>query len=1583
MCAFMRRTRALFILLFLCFVAASLRAQTAQFLWKDSNTQGAWESVYGSDGYNVISSSTQYQNYPSYATVTPTGQTQFTWGTGLSVPNALEEPGVSPPNNRIAAQWYNNASFTVDINLTDGQVHQVAVYCLDYGDTNGRAQTVTVVNPANGNVLDSRSVTSFTSGQYLVWNLSGHVQIQVFRLAQYNATISGLFFDPPGKPTIVGLSQQAGLAGAPVTLFGYNFGTTKGTLTFNGTAATATQWNNNSITTTVPTGASSGPVVVTASGKQSNNTNNFTVLSGQTLQFLGENTFTEGTWQGAYGADGYNVISATTQYQKYPSYATVTATGQTEFTWGTNLSDPRALQEPGVSPPNNRIAATWYSSTSFTININLTDGLTHEVAVYCLDWDNQGRIETVSILNPQNGSVLDSHTISAFTNGEYLVWNLSGNIEIQFTNIAGPNAGLSGLFFSPSGQSLPTIWGLSQSVAQVGTSVTVVGTNFGSSGTLTFNGTSASPTQWTSNSITAPVPAGATTGNIVVTAGSTASNAVAFTVTPSITSTAPTSGPLSTTVQINGTGFGSSQGNTAFVFNGISQTPGLWSNTQITSELPSALTSGPVYIVVGGSNPAVFSYLTTGGISGTVTNLANAAAISGATVSLYLNNVLQTSTTTSPTGAYSFSNVAAGNYSLTFSATGFSTATIGAVPVNAGGASTENIALSTPQITTLSPSSGPVNTTVTITGSGFGALQGSSAVMFGSTEATATQWSNTAIVVTVPTGATTSSVTVTVAGATSNTVTFTVGTGTISGTVSTSGGIGVVGATVNALQSGVIKSSATSGTGGSYSITNLAPGKYDMDVVASGYGTQPVSAISATANSTATENFTLSTPGTISGTITQSNGTTAISGATVNVSDGYTVVATATTNSSGSYSVATLGPATYSVTASSPGFDTTTKSGQVVTSGATTTTNISLGSQATVSYAYDEAGRLAGVVDSLNNSAVYSYDAAGNIQSITRKAASAVTITDFVPNSGPVGSTVTIYGSGFSSTASQNTVTFNGTTATVTSASATQIVTSVPTGATTGKIKVAAPAGSVTSGASFTVTSSNGLPTITSFSPTIAVPGTTTVTINGTNFSSTASSDSLTVNINKTYASAATNASLTTTVPGVVTTGHITVTTTVGSYTSQGYLFITPPGYTTSQVGFTGESALGGQVVATLNTANEIALVAVDMTAGQWLSVGTVSTFTSNVPYTVYDPYGNVLGSGNIGNGTSYFDTNHAVKITGICTIMLAPGNATGSVTLSPMADIVEPITVGGAPLVVSPTSPGQSAHLNFFATAGTRVYLYAYNPTGTKDQNGNQGSTIRMLDPLGNELLGCCGWGGGAPGSTWNAYSGLLTLQTTGTYTINYTASGESTWGATFQLGSVPADVTMPITVSPAAGPPAPVTIATSSIGQSAHLTFTGSANQRLFLYVYSPTGAADKYGNSGSNISMIDSTTGNELLGCCGWGGGAPGSTWHGYSGLITLPSTGSYTINFTPNGMSMWGATFSLVSISSDVTDTITVSPAAGPPAPVTIATQYPGQSAHLTFTGSANQRLFLYVYSPTGAADKYGNSGAGITMLGPSS
>jgi hypothetical protein len=71
----------------------------------------------------------------------------------------------------------------------------------------------------------------------------------------------------------------------------------------------------------------------------------------------------------------------------------------------------------------------------------------------------------------------------------------------------------------------------------VATVVTINGTNFGATkgtSTVTFNGTVATPTSWSTTSIVVPIPAGAISGNVVVTVGALASPAGPFRINPGV-----------------------------------------------------------------------------------------------------------------------------------------------------------------------------------------------------------------------------------------------------------------------------------------------------------------------------------------------------------------------------------------------------------------------------------------------------------------------------------------------------------------------------------------------------------------------------------------------------------------------------------------------------------------------------------------------------------------------------------------------------------------------------------------------------------------------------------------------------------------------------------------------------------------------------------------------------------------------------------------------------------------------------------------------------------------------------------------
>src|ERR1043165_1804562 len=77
---------------------------------------------------------------------------------------------------------------------------------------------------------------------------------------------------------------------------------------------------------------------------------------------------------------------------------------------------------------------------------------------------------------------------------------------------------------------------------------------------------------------------------------------------------------------------------------------------------------------------------------------------------------------------------------------------------------------------------------------------------------------------------------------------------------------------------------------------------------------------------------------------------------------------------------------------------------------------MSAGAQTGITYVYDEVGRLIAVIDPAGDTARYSYDAVGNVLSISRYSSSTLSLISFSPTSGPIGSNITIYGTACSTT---------------------------------------------------------------------------------------------------------------------------------------------------------------------------------------------------------------------------------------------------------------------------------------------------------------------------------------------------------------------------------------------------------------------------------------------------------------------------------------------------------------------------------------------------------------------------------------
>jgi len=216
-----------------------------------------------------------------------------------------------------------------------------------------------------------------------------------------------------------------------------------------------------------------------------------------TAQFVNTDTTTEGNWVGAYGSDGYDMMGVN---PVMPSYAALTPQNDLTWTWAGSSTDPRALE---MASGPGRIAATWYNSSTptFTIDVNTTDGNSHQVALYAVDWDNRGRAETIQVVDAQTNTVLDSRSIFNFTNGIYAVWNVSGHVKFNVTSTGGPNAAISAAFFGRGG-SVPT------AAPPVTSSTTNTSSSTSSTSSITSNNSTSTTSGSSTTTTTVTLPSG-------------------------------------------------------------------------------------------------------------------------------------------------------------------------------------------------------------------------------------------------------------------------------------------------------------------------------------------------------------------------------------------------------------------------------------------------------------------------------------------------------------------------------------------------------------------------------------------------------------------------------------------------------------------------------------------------------------------------------------------------------------------------------------------------------------------------------------------------------------------------------------------------------------------------------------------------------------------------------------------------------------------------------------------------------------------------------------------------------------------
>ena len=544
-----------------------------------------------------------------------------------------------------------------------------------------------------------------------------------------------------GAPVITSISPESGTQYHRVTITGTGFGSSRGTstVTFAGTAASRYHdWSDTEIEVSPPTRLAHGvsAVVVTVGGMASNGMDytripTLTALCGGSLAEP-SGTAEVGVFRGGPTTDAVTVAvtfgGTATHGADYRTPTTLTiAAGESRATGTLTVVDDTGKE--GNEQILYRVNAEGYigSSCQMTLGDDDPNG-TPAPGISRIDPTSGGAGATVMISGSNFGATKGTSTVTFNGTGAATTsWSAT-----SITAAVPAGAATGRVLVTVGGQAsngmvfavtpTPSIGGLDPTSGEPGTPVVITGRNFGATkrtSTVAFNGTAAATTSWSATSITATVPAGATTGNVVATVGGVASNGASFTVIEPDT-------PLR-----------------------------LACSSRISE--PSGASS-VVALLDPGDEPGA-------DVTFAIAHTGTADEGDDYTVGTLTIEAGQTSGTMDPRLEVVDDTVSEGEETieLTLTAAGYEEA-----------GCTIRLEDDEPAISGLAPAAGSVGTSVVITGANFGAAQGTSTVSFNGTTASATSWSATSITAAVPAGAATGNVVVTVGGVASDGAGFTV-----------------------------------------------------------------------------------------------------------------------------------------------------------------------------------------------------------------------------------------------------------------------------------------------------------------------------------------------------------------------------------------------------------------------------------------------------------------------------------------------------------------------------------------------------------------------------------------------------------------------------------------------------------------------------------------------------------------------------------------------------------------------------------------------------------------------------------------
>jgi len=584
-------------------------------------------------------------------------------------------------------------------------------------------------------------------------------------------------------------------------------------------------------------------------------------------------------------------------------------------------------------------------------------------------------------------------------------------------------------------------------------------------------------------------------------------------------------------------------------------------------------------------------------------------------------------------------------------------------------------------------------------------------------------------------------------------------------------------------------------------------------------------------------------------------------------------------------------------------------------------------SAAATQYTYDAQNRLKSVTDASGETAEYVYDAVGNLLEIRRHAANQLAITSFSPVAGPVGSAVTVHGTGFDPIAAGNQVTFAGTSTTVNAASSTSLSVTVPAGASSGKIGVVATGQAAQSVDDFSVTASDGAPTITGFTPACA-PNEQPVTVTGTNFDVRPNGTRVEVGEQIASTTVTSSTTLTFKAPKATAGGKIRVTTSAGSVQSVDPLGVWSFG--TSCFGWSENHwvTIDGPSTPVSMAASASALLYFTGQKGQWITLQAYNVVPTNSYVSVW-----LI----LSDGTTVFPSPVRFGPTDGYSVDLPPLPMTGTYAVrlqGPSSGTVTTNVVLESALALVPD--GAASHVTI---ASGRTRRFAFTTDGTSELGlgvdpvvFTPASQSASLSPIRSQ--------DGRTISGW-PQSALLCRDTqtpsgchivvpplaAGTYVVGFRADTGVASDATVWLSN---------DINPTLSPNAPVQIATTRYGQSARMHFMGVAGSGISLSLAN----LQLSQSTGAYVFTIDPD--GQFM------SGVSTNYMSAGGGMLTvpfLPKSGKYTVLVAP----LNGSAVNLEATLDPGTPLVVDGPA------LNLATNLQGKGLRVTVDAVAGQKI----------------------------